>query len=227
LKLPLLFMQEKRVPFTGSFKDLVTFKNVVNTRVVVQLTLLSLIFGTAFGLTIRFFNIFFVDAYEASDGQIGAILALGAFAGVGTIFLSPVIGQRYGRAAGILITQGLSVPLLLLMAVAPSLSLVTFLFLARSALYSLAMPLREQLNMEFVTARERGTAAGFTHMAFDLGGGGGAIVAGLLIVDSGFLPTFTTAAVLILVPAVLYYKFFGPMETRRGSRVAAAAAAGD
>jgi predicted MFS family arabinose efflux permease len=138
-----------------------------------------------------------------------------------------VIGQRFGRATGILITQGLSVPLLLLMALAPSLSVVTFLFLARSAMYSLAMPLREQLNMEFVTARERGTAAGFTHMAFDMGGGGGAIVAGLLIVDSGFLPTFTTAAVLILVPAVLYYRFFGPMETRRRVSLGATAAAGD
>src|SRR5687767_9980422 len=114
-------------------------------QVGVRLTLLSPIFGTGFGLTIPFFNIFFVDAHDASDGQIGAILALGALAGVGTIFLSPVIGQRYGRATGILLTQGLSVPLLLLMAMVPSLSVVTVLFLARSAVYSLAMPLREQL----------------------------------------------------------------------------------
>ncbi|MBI2761999.1 MAG: MFS transporter [Chloroflexi bacterium] len=225
--LPLLFMQEKRAPFTGSFKDLVTFKNVVNMQVVLRLTLLSLLFGTAFGLTIRFFNIFFVNAHGASDSQIGAILALGALAGVGTIFLSPVIGQRFGRAAGILITQGLSVPLLLLMAMVPSLSVVTFLFLARGAVYSLAMPLREQLTMEFVTARERGTAAGFTHTAFDMGGGGGAILAGLLIVDNGFVPTFTVAAVLILIPAVLYYRFFGPMEAGRRAPLAAASAAGD
>jgi predicted MFS family arabinose efflux permease len=168
-----------------------------------------------------------VAAHDASDGQIGALRALGALGGVGTIFLSPVIGQRFGRATGILLTQGLSVPLLLLMAMVPSLSVVTFLFLARSAVYSLAMPLREQLNMEFVTARERGTAAGFTHMAFDLGGGGGAILAGLLIVDNGFVPTFTVAAVLILIPAILYYRFFGPMEAVRRMPVAATAAAGD
>ncbi|MFN8559364.1 MAG: MFS transporter [Dehalococcoidia bacterium] len=213
--LPLLFMRERRTPFTGSFSDLVLLKNVVNMQVVVRLTLLSLVFGTAFGLTIRFFNIFFETAHDASDGQIGAILALGALGGVGTIFLSPVIGRRYGKAGGILLTQGASVPLLMLMAVVPSLSFVTFLFLARSAVYSLAMPLREQLNMEFITARERGTTAGFTHMAFDLGGGAGAILAGLLITGSGFLPTFSVAALLVLLPAVFYYRYFAPLERGR------------
>lgn len=66
--------------------------------------------------------------------------------------------------------------------------------------------------MEFVTSRERGTTAGFTHTAFDLGGGLGAGLAGLLISGGGFALAFGTAAALIAVPAYLYYAFFHRME---------------
>lgn len=49
--------------------------------------------------------------------------------------------------------------------------------------------------------------------AFDVGGGLGAALAGLLVVDGVFLQAFIAAAVLILVPSVLYYVFFHQMET--------------
>ena len=224
--LPLVFIQERKVELVGTLKDLITLRNVVSVSIVVRLTLLSLIFGTAFGLTVRFFNIFFEDVHAASDGQIGAILALGSAAGASSIFLSPVVAQRFGKAAGIMMTQGLSVPFLLLMAVVPSFSTVAMIFLMRSAVYGIAMPLREQLNMEFITARERGTTAGFTHTAFDLGGGLGAGVAALLITNGEFLPAFSAASALIIVPAVLYYRFFSGMEARsRGMAAASAPAA--
>jgi predicted MFS family arabinose efflux permease len=71
--------------------------------------------------------------------------------------------------------------------------------------------------MECVTSRERGTTAGFTHTAFDLGGGLGAGLAGLLISDGGFTLAFGTAAVLIAGPAYLYDAFFHRMEECQSS----------
>ena len=80
--------------------------------------------------------------------------------------------------------------------------------------------------MELVTTRERGTTAGFTHTAFDLGGGVGAGMAGLLVVSGGFATAFTTAAALILVPAILYYVFFGHVDSEVARRAPATAPAG-
>ncbi|MBI4197996.1 MAG: hypothetical protein HY533_02665 [Chloroflexi bacterium] len=73
--------------------------------------------------------------------------------------------------------------------------------------------MRNQLSMELVTAKERGTTAGFSHAAFDLGGSVGAGAAGVLIAGGGFATAFTVAAVLILAPAMLYFTFFEKKES--------------
>ncbi|HET8644945.1 MAG TPA: MFS transporter, partial [Vicinamibacteria bacterium] len=216
---PLAFMREKPVALVESFRDLVALRNVVHGGIIARLTLLGLLVGTGFGLTVRFFNVFFQDARGATDGQVGSILALGALASAGSILISPVLAQQWGKAKSILITQALSVPALLLMAAAPSLSVVTVFFLVRGATYSIGQPLRNQLSMEFITAKERGTTAGFTHTAFDLGGGVGAGLAGFLIAGGGFVPAFALAAILILIPAVCYYVFFAGLEGRRRAPV--------
>ena len=189
-------------------------RNVVHFDIILRFTLLSVLAGAGFGLTIRFFNIFFQQGHQASDGEVGTILGLGAIASAASILVSPLLAQGWGKAKSILITQGLSVPFLLLMTAAPSLAAVTTIFLVRGAIYSIGMPLRNQLTMEFIDPKERGTTAGFTHTAFDIGGGLGAGIAGVLILDSGFGYAFTAAALLILVPAVFYYVFFDPLETK-------------
>jgi MFS family permease len=224
---PLAFMHEKPVELVESFKDLVTLRNVVHHGIIARLTLLSLLVGTGFGLTVRFFNVFFEDAHGATDSQVGTILALGALASAGSILIAPALAARWGKAGSILITQALSVPVLLLLAAVPSLTVVTVLFLVRGAMASIGLPLRNQLSMEFIAARERGTTAGFTHTAFDLGGGLGAGMAGAVIGASGFAPAFTLAAVLILAPAMLYYVFFAGLERRQRVAVPAAVPAGD
>ncbi|MBI4328462.1 MAG: MFS transporter [Chloroflexi bacterium] len=213
--LPLVFMREKSVELAESLKDLITLRYVVHFRIVMQLTLLSLVVGVAFGLTVRFFNIFFQDIFKATYSQVGTILAMGALAGAGSILISPVVAQRWGQVKGILVTQVLSIPLLLMIAFLPSLSAVTVFFLVRGAVYSIGLPLRNQLSMEFIGSKERGTTAGFTHTAFDVGGGLGAGLAGLLITGTGFTSAFTVAATLILVPAILYYVFFAGLEASR------------
>ncbi|OGA28443.1 MAG: hypothetical protein A3I01_01215 [Betaproteobacteria bacterium RIFCSPLOWO2_02_FULL_65_24] len=223
--LPLAFMREKPLELAQSFKELLDIRRLVNLGSIARLTLLSLMMGTAFGLTIRFFNVFFQDVHGASDSEIGTILALGSIAGATVILVSPLVTQSCGMVRGILYTQVLSIPFLLLMALVPSLSAVTVFFLLRGAMYSIAQPLRTQLSMELVTARERGTTAGFTHTAFDLGGGVGAGMAGLLIAAGGFTSAFTAAAVLIFVPAVLYYVFFAYVDSEAARRASMTAPA--
>lgn len=222
---PLVLMHERPVALAESFADLVTLRNVVHPALIAQLTLLGLMVGTGFGLTTRFFNIFFQEARLASDTQVGTILALGAVASAIAVLLSPALAQGWGKARSILLTQACSVPFLLAMALVPSLSAVTAFFVVRNALYSVSQPLRNQLAMDLAVSRERGTTAGFTHTAFDLGGGIGAGIAGVLITDGGFVAPFAAAAVLILVPAFLYYTFFNTAEARghRTKLVAAAA----
>ena len=226
---PLAFMTEKRVELVESFLDLFALKNVVNFDAIAKLTVASLVVGTGFGLATRFFNVFFDLGLGATDRQISAIFAVGAVGGATAIVFSGMLVQRWGKVRSIVVTQIVSVPFLVLMVAAPmvvtGLPLVVAFFLLRDAFYSLSMPIRNQISMELTVAKERGTTAGMTHMAFDLGGAFGAGIAGVLIgveaakVDIGvdvaeFLPAFVVAAALVVIAAAMYHVFFQGWESR-------------
>ena len=233
---PLGLMTEKRVQLVESFFDLLTLRNVVNFGNIAKLTVTSLIVGLGFGLATRFFNVFFDLALGASDREISGIFAVGAMGGAVAILFSGVLVRRWGRVRTIVIPQIASTPFLMLMVLVPlavsGLPLVVVFFFLRDAFYSISMPVRNQLSMELTVARERGTTAGMTHMAFDMGGAFGAGMAGALIGDGAeeairsvpvgdFVPAFVVASVLAVIGAVLYHVFFQAWETRQ-NRIAAA-----
>lgn len=139
---------------------------------------------------------------------------MGSMAAAGAVLLAPSLSARLGEVRAIVVSQACSVPFLLLMVALGPLPLVTAVYLLRAAVYAVSMPLRNQLSMELVTARERATTAGLNHMAFDLGGSAGAGMAGVLLVGGGFAPAFAAAGLVFLVPAALYYVFFGRYETQ-------------
>ncbi len=212
---PLAVIREKPVDLVESFSDLFTLQNVIHYGVIFKLTLCNLIVGIGFGMTTRFFNLFFNMAHDASDNQVGFFLAIGALGAAVTVLLSPNITRRWGMSMGITLSSIASIPFLLFMAAFSNLPLVVFFFVIRGAIYTITMPLRNQLSMMFVVSRERSTTAGITHMAFDLGGGAGAFLAGTMIVGGEFLGAFSVASALIAVPALLYYVFFAKMEDAR------------
>ena len=212
---PLAVIREKKVELVESFRDLFSLRNVVNYEIIFKLTLLSALTGIVFGMTTRFFNIFFKEGHGASDERIGLFLAIGSLGAAAVVLLSPYITRKWGMARGTMIAQLGSVPFLLLMAAVSDLSVVVFFFALRAAVYSVSMPLTTQLSMMFVVSRERATTAGMTHMAFDLGGAMGAVTGGMLIQDGEFLSAFSIAAALLVVPSVGYYFFFAKLEDAR------------
>lgn len=218
---PLAVIREKPVELVESFSDLFALRNVVHYGVIFKLTLCSVLVGIGFGMTSRFFNLFFNMAHDTPDDQVGLFLAIGALGSAATVLLSPYITRRWGMARGTMLSTIASIPFLLFMAAFSNLPLVVFFFVVRGAIYYISMPLRNQLSMMFVVSRERATTAGMTHMAFDLGGGAGAFLAGVMIVEGEFLGAFSVAAVLLAVPALLYEVFFTKMEVARRAQASA------
>ncbi len=209
--IPLGLMRERPVELVQSFRDLFTLRNIVNNDLIVRFTLCAVLSGIAFGITVRFFNLFFNMSHGLDDDQIGVYLAIGSLGSAVAILASPYAMRKWGMARGIMITQLISVPFLLLMAIFASLPVVVLMFVVRSSVYSVSMPLQQQLTMAFVEPKERATTAGLTHMAFDVGGAAGAMIGGGLIVGGEFMTAFSVAAALLAVPAVLYYVFFNEL----------------
>ncbi|MDP6822719.1 MAG: MFS transporter [Dehalococcoidia bacterium] len=224
--LPLGLMRERPVELVQSFKDLFTLRNIVNNDLIVRFTLCAVLSGIAFGITVRFFNLFFNMSHGLDDDQIGVYLAIGSLGSALAILGSPYAMRKWGMARGIMITQLISVPFLLLMAIFASLPVVVLMFVIRSSVYSVSMPLTTQLTMAFVEPKERATTAGLTHTAFDVGGAAGAVVGGGLIVGGEFMTAFSVAAALLAVPAILYYVFFHELETEEREAEEATVTAG-
>ena len=209
---PLAFIHEKPVELVERITDLLMLKNIVHGRAIAKLFILNLLLGIAFGITVRFFNIFFADHLNASDGQVGLILAIGALGGAVTVLATPMLAARWGKVRTLTLSLACSVPFLMLMTAVPGATLVTLFFLIRGSIYGFSLPLGNQISMELVVSKERGTTAGATHAAFDLGGGVGALTAGGIVAASGFAAAFAVASALILVPAMLYYIYFGYLD---------------
>ncbi|MBI4318481.1 MAG: MFS transporter [Chloroflexi bacterium] len=213
--IPLAIMKEKPVELVESFVELFTLSHMVSHGIIARLVLCSAFIGIGFGISTRFFNVFFAEAQGASDDQVGMIMAIGALGAAASILFSPMMTNKWGKVRSILFTQASSVPFLLLMAMVPDLSMVTALFVFRGALYSISMPLRNQLSMEFIESQERATTAGLIHMLFDIGGSAGAWFGGMLMFGGNFVAAFGVASLVFLIPAVLYYVFFAAMERRQ------------
>lgn len=212
---PLGMIKERPVELVESFLDLFTFANIVSHAIIAKLAICAVLIGVGFGMTTRFFNVFFAEGRGATDEQVGLILALGSLASAFSILASPALSRRWGRVKSIVFSQIASLPFLLLMAIVPGLPLAGGLFILRGAFYGISMPLRNQLSMEFIVSRERATTAGITHMVFDLGGALGAGMAGALIVGNDFAPAFALAAGVFFLPAIMYHMFFARIERER------------
>lgn len=214
---PLLFMSEIRLPADRieSFKELFTLRNIQSHAIIAKLALCGLAVGLAFGFVTPFFNVFFREVHRASYETIGGIMALGALGSAAITLFSPTMVNRWGRVRSIAVATLFSIPFLLLMVFIPTLSLVAIFYIARGGIYSVSMPLRQQLAMELVVTRERGTANGLIHACFDIPIAPVAVLAGIFLAAGNYVAAFSLASALFAVPAFLYYIFFIRLEQDR------------
>lgn len=225
--IPLLFLRERRLPQDRieSFAELFTLRNIQSHGIIARLVACAVVYGLAFGLLVPFFSIFFREGHLLPYESVGSIMAIGFLgSAAATLFLGPRLTRRLGKARGIRLAVWIAAPCVLLMALIPSLPFVVLFFLLQRAFWGITMPLRNQLAMELVVTRERGTTNGFIHAVFDILGAPAAALAGLIMAAGNFTLSFSIAAVLIAIPGAMYYYFFAKIEDQRslsGSRLAA------
>ncbi|MBI2328671.1 MAG: MFS transporter [Chloroflexi bacterium] len=216
--LPLIFLREHRLPqdMIDSFAELFTLRNIQSRGIIARLVVCTLVYGLFFGLVIPFFSVFFREAHLLPYQSVGTIMAAGFIgAVVGTLVLGPLVTRKFGKARGIWLVLWVAAPSVALMAYMPALPLVVVFFLVSRAFFSISMPLRNQLAMELVVTRERGTTNGLIHGAMDIVGSPAAALAGVILASGNFTLTFSMAAVLVAIPGVLYYYFFHKLEERQ------------
>ena len=173
-----------------------------------KLILPMLITSIGAGLIMPFMNVFFRQNYGQPDPVIGALFAWGSLAmGLG-LLIAPPLAERMGKIRFVVISQGLSIPFLILLGFAPWFWLSAAAYYVRVALMNMSGPIYETFVMEKVDASARATVASLVSMSWSFGWAFSPTVSGWLQVQYGFGPAFMGTILLYSISVVLYWAFF-------------------
>ncbi len=179
-----------------------------NPALLAKLISPMLITSIGAGLTMPFMNVFFRQQYGQPDNVIGTLFAWGSLAmGVG-LLLAPPLADRIGKIRLVVITQGLSIPFLILLGFAPWFWLSTAAYFIRVALMNMSGPVYQTYVMEHVEPSARATVASLVSMSWNVGWFISPMVSGWLQVRYGFAPPFIGTIILYTISVFLYWSFF-------------------
>lgn len=174
----------------------------------IRLLLPSLIISMGAGLLIPFLNLFFRNRYNLSDGAIGALFGVGSL-GMGlAILLAPILAERWGKAMTVVITQGLSIPFMVILGFMHHLPLAMVSFLVRMALMNLSGPVYQTMVMEEADESTRTTAASLYNMIWSMGRAISPGVSGPIQQAYGFDPVFGLTIGSYAISVYMVYRWF-------------------
>ena len=188
-----------------------------NPRKLTQLILPMLITSIGAGLIMPFMNVFFRIQYHQSDQVIGVLFAWGSLAmGLG-LLAAPPLADRLGKIQILVITQGLSIPFLILLGFAPLFWISAIAYYIRVALMNMSSPVYQTFVMEQVDPSSRAMVASLVSMSWNFGWAVSPTISGILQVRYGFGPPFIGTIILYIISVFLYW-FFWWRKSERSER---------
>ncbi len=189
-------------------------------RQLAQLVLPILITFIGAGLIMPFMNVFFRLQYHQSDQVIGVLFAWGSLAmGLG-LLIAPPLAERWGKIQLVVITQGLSIPFLVLLGFSPVFWASGMAYYIRVALMNMSGPIYQTYVMEKVEPSSRAMVASLVNMSSNFGNAFSPMISGILQVSYGFGPPFLGTIGLYVISVFLYWFFWWRKSAARSLAVA-------
>jgi len=195
-------------------RDLIDVDWVLNLK----LTIPAMLIGLGAGLIIPFMNLYFHDRFGLSEAEIGILFAvMQGFMVVGNLF-GPAVSRRLGLVRGVVATQLLSVPFMVVLGVSSFFPLVAAAFFLRSGLMNMNQPLTSHFAMEVVSKRDHAVTNSLLSLSWFVAWSISADIGGALIERTGYTTPLLIAAGLYVAASVLYWIFFKNVEEGRVPR---------
>jgi MFS family permease len=201
IKMPRLTLEERTIfsPFSYATK---------NPKKLTQLVLPMLITSFGAGLIMPFMNIFFRIQYHQSDQVIGVLFAWGSLAmGIG-LLAAPPLADRLGKIQIVVLTQGISIPFLIILGFSPLFWISAVAYYIRVALMNMSGPVYQTFVMEKVEPSSRAMVASLVSMSWNFGWAISPTISGILQVRYGFGPPFLGTIILYTISVFLYWYFW-------------------
>ena len=205
---PIIFIRRNKLENVrdGIFAPITFAKD--NPRLLGKVFTPLLIVSIGAGLFVPFMNVFFRLEHNQPDTVVGSLMAWGSLAmGVG-LLLAPPLADRWGKLRLVVITQGLSIPFMIMLGFAPVFWISAFAFYVRMALMNMSNPIYQNFVLERVKASDRATVASLYSMVWSFGRSFSPSISGSLQVEYGFDPPFMIAIGLYAIAIFLYWVFW-------------------
>ncbi len=184
-------------------------------NIVIRFIICSILIGLGAGLIVPLINVFFWEFYNLPTYMVGIIIGFGQATMATGVLLSPILAVRIGKVPSVAITQALSLPFIILLAmvVNPVVAIVSYLL--RGALMNAAMPIGQTLRMELVPSSWRPNLQALNSSAMSVGRATSVQFAGYLFDQELYLIPFWLTLGLYGVQTILYTVFFWNAEKQR------------
>jgi predicted MFS family arabinose efflux permease len=180
-----------------------------------KLILPSAMIGLGAGLIIPFLNLYFKDRFGLTEGDIGFLFSvMQGFMVAGNLY-GPAVSRRLGLVLGVVVTQLLSVPFMIVLAVSHMFPLVALCFFMRGGLMNMNQPLVSHFAMEVVPERDHAITNSLLSLSWFLAWTVSADIGGALIERKGYEEPLLIAAALYVGASILYWIFFKDVAEAR------------
>jgi MFS family permease len=222
---PLLWLKEPK-SFNSEFVDVQPEGSIPapteptgKVSIVARFIICSLLVGLGAGLIVPLMNVFFWEFYYLPTYMVGTIIGLGQATMATGVLLSPILASRIGKVKSVVLTQSLSLPFILLMAliVNPLVAIVSYLL--RGALMNATMPVGQTLRMELVPSSWRPNLQALNSSAMSIGRATSVQFAGQFFDQGLYLIPFWLTLGFYSVQVFLYAIFFWNAEKQRDDDV--------
>ncbi len=164
--------------------------------------------GLGAGMVVPFFGVYLKYMLETTDSIVGLILS---FSQMGTVVGSlsvPLIGKRIGSYKTIVMTQILSIPLLIAIGFPQGLIIVAVAFFLRSSLMNMGQPLIRNISMHIVSEQHRPLMASMRAMINNLTRGVGIFIGGGLMENFTYNTPYLFTILLYAIGTLIFYRLF-------------------
>ena len=177
-------------------------------KLLTQLVLADGLIRVGGNLFLPYLNVYFVNHLGASEAVYGAMRSTERAVVVAATLLVAVLVRRFGPIAVIVVTQLLSVPLLLTVGLASTVSVAVAAYIARGPVMEMTQPTRDNFVVDASPAPLRATALAVLTLAGYAIGFGTSFLSERLFEAGQFQVSFVIAAALYVISALLYWLFF-------------------
>jgi len=179
---------------------------------VLQFTITSSLIGIGAGFVVPLMNVWFRQFYGLQTEFIGAINASVQAATASGVLVAPALSARIGKVRTIVITQALSLPFVVILAVVVNPVVAVVSYFLRYVFMNMASPASSALRMEVVPSSWRPSLNAIYSAADQFGRSVGVQVTGQLYNQSQYLLPFWFMLTSYAAATSLFAVFFRHIE---------------